>query len=90
MIYKRVSAWSNDHSVGPKTADYLKILVGLPCVAMDLRLFRFVELAGIGKLNYEQVQEVIHRTADRMGLGRNPRLASVMATLITVASSSRL
>ncbi len=56
--------------VGPKTADYLKILVGLPVAAMDRHLLGFLELAGLGKLSYSAGQDVVHKTADLMQLDR--------------------
>lgn len=56
--------------IGPKTVDYLKVLVGLDEAAMDLHLFRFLEGAGLGKLSYERAKEVIHQTADSMGWKR--------------------
>jgi len=56
--------------IGPKTADYLKILVGLPVAAMDRHLLGFLELAGLGKLSYPAGQDVVHRTADLMQLDR--------------------
>jgi hypothetical protein len=49
---------------------HLKILVGLSVAAMDRHLFGFLERAGIGKLNYERSQEIVHRTADLMKLDR--------------------
>jgi len=52
--------------VGRKTINYLKLLVGLDVAAIDIRLRRFVELAGIGKLSDERCQDVIHRAADLM------------------------
>jgi endonuclease III len=56
--------------IGPKTADYLKILVGLPVAAMDRHLLGFLELAGLGKLSYPTGQDVVHKTADLMQLDR--------------------
>jgi hypothetical protein len=56
--------------VGPKTVDYLKILVGLSNAAMDRHLLGFLERAGIGRLNYARGQEVVHRTADLMEVDR--------------------
>jgi len=57
--------------IGPKTADYLKILVGLPVAAMDRHLLGFLELAGLGKLRYPVGQDIVHRTADLMQLNRS-------------------
>ena len=56
--------------IGPKTVDYLKILVGLPNAAVDRHMVAFVERAGLGKLDYDRCQEVLHRTADLMKLDR--------------------
>jgi hypothetical protein len=57
--------------VGPKTADYLKILVGLPSAAMDRHLFGFLERAGINvNSDYARGQEIVHGTADLMKLNR--------------------
>jgi hypothetical protein len=57
--------------IGQKTVDYICILVGLPTAAMDRHLFAFLERAGIEvRHNYKRGQEVVHRTADLMGLDR--------------------
>jgi hypothetical protein len=56
--------------IGPKTVDYLKILVGLPNAAMDRHLLGFIERAGMGKVSYARVQEIIHTAADLMKLNR--------------------
>jgi hypothetical protein len=60
----------NIPSVGPKTVDYLKILVGLPGAAIDRHLLNFIDRAGLGKLNYERAKELIHQTADLMEMNR--------------------
>jgi hypothetical protein len=60
----------NIRFIGPKTVDYLKILVGLDEAAMDRHLLAFAERAGLGKLNYERGQEVVHLTADLMRVNR--------------------
>lgn len=54
--------------IGPKTADYLKNLVGLSNVAMDRHLFDFLERAGFGRLKYVDGKEVILRAADLLAL----------------------
>ena len=56
--------------VGPKTVDYLKILVGLPNAAIDRHLFGFIGRAGLGKLTYERARELVHQTADLMKVNR--------------------
>jgi hypothetical protein len=56
--------------IGPKTVDYLKILVGLPNAAMDRHMFEFLQRAGLGKLNYARGKDAIHRAADLMKLNR--------------------
>jgi hypothetical protein len=60
----------NIPSVGPKTVDYLKILVGLSEAAIDRHMLNFIDRAGLGKMNYEQAKELIHQTADLMKLDR--------------------
>jgi endonuclease III len=57
--------------VGPKTADYLKILVGLPTAAIDVHLFNFIKLAGLERRNYERALKLIHDTADLMHVDRS-------------------
>ncbi len=61
----------NIRFVGPKTADYLKILVGLPTAAIDVHLFNFIKLAGLDKRNYERALKLIHDTADLMKVERS-------------------
>ncbi len=56
--------------IGDKTADYLKILVGLPVAAVDRHLLLFLGEAGLGGLDYASAQDVIHRAADLMALDR--------------------
>jgi hypothetical protein len=60
----------NIRFIGQKTADYLKILVGLSNAAMDRHLFGFLERAGLGKLSYGRGQEIVHQTANLMGMDR--------------------
>ncbi len=56
--------------IGPKTVDYLKILVGLPVAAVDRHLTEFLKRAGISVPSYKQGQEIIHQAADLMSLNR--------------------
>ena len=59
------------HFVGPKTADYLKILVGLETAAIDMHLLNFIQRAGLRAKNYEYALQLIHETADLMGISRS-------------------
>jgi len=56
--------------IGNKTADYLKILVGLPTSAVDRHLFRLLALAGINAADYNAAQTIIHRAADLLDWNR--------------------
>jgi hypothetical protein len=56
--------------IADKTADYFKILVGIPTSAVDTHLFSFLEAAGIEVSGYEEAQQVINETADLMDLDR--------------------
>jgi endonuclease III len=53
--------------VGLKTAHYLRILVGLPDVAVDVHLRRFVQRAGIGARDDREVHDLVAHTAELMG-----------------------
>jgi len=56
--------------VGPKTADYLKMLVGLPSVAVDRHLRAFVEAAGIECNGYDETRRLLESAADSLGVDR--------------------
>jgi len=56
--------------VGNKTADYFKLLVGIPTTAVDRHMIKFLKLAGVDVADYAQAKEIIHRTADLMELNR--------------------
>jgi len=54
--------------IGPKTADYFKILVGIPESAIDRHLFGFLRVAGVDSGNYEAAQATINAAADLLGV----------------------
>lgn len=54
--------------IGEKTADYLKILVGLPNVAIDRHLLNFIELANLGKLTYGLAHQLLHQATQLMNI----------------------
>ncbi|MEI6613469.1 MAG: hypothetical protein WCL37_01100 [Chrysiogenales bacterium] len=56
--------------IGNKTVDYLKWLSGIPTAAVDIHLFRFLELAGIYTKDYFEAKDIINRTADLRGINR--------------------
>ena len=56
--------------IGNKTADYFKILVGLSTSAVDIRLFRFLALAGINTSDYMEAQAIINQAADSLNSDR--------------------
>ncbi len=56
--------------VGPKTVDYLKILVGLQTAAVDRYVFRLLEEAGVDVANYDEAREVVNFAADAMEVER--------------------
>jgi hypothetical protein len=58
------------NGVGPKTVDYLKILAGIPAVAIDRRLLKFLSMAGINSYSYVDAQDIIILTSDIMGYDR--------------------
>ncbi len=58
------------HGVGPKTADYLGILVGIQTAAVDRYVYRLLEEAGLGTSSYSDAREILNLTADSLGVGR--------------------
>jgi len=52
------------YGIGPKTADYFRILVGLQTSAIDRHLKNFVSLAGCQPGTYGNAQALIHAAAD--------------------------
>lgn len=56
--------------IGDKTADYLKILVGLETNAVDRHLINFLELAGIRFVNYQKTSTIINTAADVLHVRR--------------------
>ena len=49
--------------IGNKTADYFKILTGIPTSAIDRHLTKFMARAGVTVSGYEEAQGVIRQTA---------------------------
>lgn len=52
--------------IGPKTVDYLMVLVGLPTVAIDRHLRTLLMWAGAEGLNYETARKVLCVAADHL------------------------
>lgn len=53
---------------GNKTADYLKILVGIPSVAVDRHLVTMLERAGIITNEYAEARSILFDAAQMMGI----------------------
>jgi hypothetical protein len=56
--------------IGPKTADYFRILTGFQTNAIDRHLLNFLKKAGIKATGYAEAQTVINLAADEMGIAR--------------------
>ena len=56
--------------IGPKTVDYLCGLVGLPAVAVDRHVVRFVVAAGVRCDGFDDYRQVVSYAADLLGVGR--------------------
>jgi len=54
--------------IGPKTADYLKSLAGIPTSMVDVHVYRFLALAGVKMKGYDEAQEVIRETTELLGI----------------------
>lgn len=53
------------NGVGPKTVDYLKIMVGLQSIAIDRRLLKFFDMAGIEiyPADYNRARDILKEAA---------------------------
>ena len=56
--------------IGDKTADYIKILVGMQTNAVDRHLLGFLREANITVAGYNEAQQVIDQAADLRGVDR--------------------
>lgn len=56
--------------VGPKTRDYLWILVGGQTAAVDMHLFAILDQAGISHASYDKARQIIGAAADILGCSR--------------------
>jgi hypothetical protein len=56
--------------IGPKTLDYLMKLLGFDTIAVDRHIFKFVEMAGIPELDYNNTKLSVVFAADLLGISR--------------------
>ena len=56
------------HGIGPKPADYFKILTGIPTSAIDRHLYNFLAQAGVEVNGYDEAQRVIRQTAELLNI----------------------
>lgn len=59
------------HGVGDKTADLLKIVVGIPASAIDRHIYNFLAQAGVPAASYQEAQETLNTAADLMGVSHS-------------------
>jgi endonuclease III len=59
------------NGIGPKTVDYIKMLVGIPSVAIDRHVRVFVQAAGLPQTRYAEVQQVVQLAADTLEMNRS-------------------
>jgi endonuclease III len=74
--------------VGPKTADYIKALVGVEAVAVDRHVRTFVAWAGLSLARYDEVQQVVCDAADMLGHDRGA-LDHAIWTYVSAADARR-
>ncbi len=53
--------------IGSKTIDYLQLLVGIPTIAVDVHLFRFLKMAGLSTQDYDQARQFFIQAAAVLG-----------------------
>jgi endonuclease III len=68
----KIDSHKNDlkklRGVGDKTADYFRLLVGLPTSAIDRHLSNFIHLAGLQVDDYQSQRELIEATAKELNV----------------------
>jgi len=69
--------------IGPKTVDYLKMLVRLQSVAVDRHIRTFIKIAGLTYTRYEDIQQVVEFAADILSLDRNSFDLSIWSYIST-------
>ena len=59
--------------IGNKTADYFKILSGIPTSAIDRHLIEFLNRADvdIDRISYSEAKEIINKAAEQMGINKS-------------------
>ncbi len=76
--------------VGPKSADYIKSLVGVPAVAVDRHVRTFVGWAGIVTNEYYQIRETVCKAAELLGYGHCELDHAIWSYVSTNEQSRRL
>lgn len=66
-----VGLLENVRGVGLKTIDYLKMLVGIPAVAVDRHIKMFVQSAGLNSNDYREIREIVEKAADQLEVHRS-------------------
>ena len=61
---------SNIKGIGPKTIDYLNILVGNESIAIDRHLFTFLENADIIVNSYDEAKQIFFEVALSLGINK--------------------
>lgn len=77
------------HGIGPKTIDYLQILVGCDSVAVDRHVRRFVSAAGITLTSYDAIRIVVCDAAKILAVASNSLDAAIWAYMSAVRDGNR-
>jgi hypothetical protein len=64
---ENIKKLKKQRGIGPKTLDYLKMLVEMPTVAVDRHLVNFLGMAGMKWSGYEEARELIKEAAVELG-----------------------
>ena len=77
------------HGVGPKTVNFLKLLVGLDAIAVDRQILRFVREAGVDLKTPHVVEAILTKAGKRLGLSGAQVDQLVWRSLAAPAAGSR-
>jgi thermostable 8-oxoguanine DNA glycosylase len=70
---EHIDLLSRIKGIGDKTIDYFRILAGIPTVAVDRHLIKFIQNTGIeiNPNSYQEAKLIINRTAEELGYNRS-------------------
>jgi endonuclease III len=70
MLTTNMEKLSQINGIGPKTIDYLKMLVGIPSIPIDRHLFKFLERAGVKTEKYDHARYLYDEVSQALNINK--------------------